>query len=504
MRLDLLDQMRCPYCGGALRASGADDGGRLEYGLLRCECFEFPVIAGIPLLSLTKGYGGAEEDLVPQVPLQVAAIDHLRRGDVAGLHAWMGRHAPLALALITGELDTYDAFASRYGRELQAAIRRTLAHDARFEVVGDPARQSSWFGLVQRTLGSSTAAAVVRTKASLRNAVDRVRGAEGPTYYRQRFFAPRVAATTLHSRHLDFTGRVLSLCPGHGVFERWMSSRPARPAPLVCVDAQLVNLLAIHRFIDPDADLVCHDLQFDLPFIDGAFDGVFSSTCLPEMPPQLHVAREAVRVTAPDGWTLFDSIWTEHDRSARVSPTRYYRYCQNLVDDRARYVAMFEDAAGPDRRVGYDASAPTRAYAGAPRWDFDTGPDRIMASDDPQFSVLVVPADGPRFVPEPVVDWLRPDTLSVSPAYDVTEQGATIRLRRRAAFAQPSPYFMPPAEGGLPADVVLEAGSLHDPVVLLDAWCAGTVALLPPAFGDGVPLATLQMATAPTGVQAPS
>src|SRR5947208_13774708 len=112
--------MVCPYCGGPFtvtRPVDADDE-RVRYGLVECRCFAFPVVDGILLLSLSKGYGGAEERLQPYVPLQVAAIRCLERDDVPGLRTWIRRHAPLAADLIEGTDETYVRFASRVDRQL--------------------------------------------------------------------------------------------------------------------------------------------------------------------------------------------------------------------------------------------------------------------------------------------------------------------------------------------------------------------------------------------------
>src|SRR3954471_22595996 len=130
--------MCCPYCGGefGIRRAVSRDGNRLLYGLIECRCFAFPVVDGILLLSLSKGYGGAEERLQPYVPLQVAAIRCLERDDVPGLRTWIRRHAPLAADLIEGTDETYVRFASRVDRQLSRAVDAFLGQYGRYEVLG--------------------------------------------------------------------------------------------------------------------------------------------------------------------------------------------------------------------------------------------------------------------------------------------------------------------------------------------------------------------------------
>jgi uncharacterized protein YbaR (Trm112 family) len=54
MRESLLEVLRCPFCGGRLTVVDnealARGGGRIESGVLGCDCCAFPVVAGIPVL----------------------------------------------------------------------------------------------------------------------------------------------------------------------------------------------------------------------------------------------------------------------------------------------------------------------------------------------------------------------------------------------------------------------------------------------------------------------
>src|SRR4051794_35463275 len=157
--------MRCPYCGGAFEISAdvRGDAERLEYGLLRCRCFEFPVVDGVLLLSLAKGYGGPEDDLFPYVPLQVASIDYIRDGDIAGLHAWIGRHLPHIVPLLgkpVGEVEPYLSLSGHLGVDLAPIIEKYLHEVGRFEVVGIPGATS----LRARASNARRAVRALRTK----------------------------------------------------------------------------------------------------------------------------------------------------------------------------------------------------------------------------------------------------------------------------------------------------------------------------------------------------
>ena len=54
MQIETLDILRCPFCGTRLALVDNHalqrDGGRIEAGVLGCECCAFPIVAGIPVL----------------------------------------------------------------------------------------------------------------------------------------------------------------------------------------------------------------------------------------------------------------------------------------------------------------------------------------------------------------------------------------------------------------------------------------------------------------------
>src|SRR5262249_12092919 len=97
MKKALIDRLHFPYCLSAFSMSRVVDGvaHEIRYGLIRCGCFEFPIVHGVLLLGLVKGYGGAEEAIQPYVPLQVAAVLFLRDGNLDGFADWMRKKAPL-------------------------------------------------------------------------------------------------------------------------------------------------------------------------------------------------------------------------------------------------------------------------------------------------------------------------------------------------------------------------------------------------------------------------
>jgi hypothetical protein len=473
VQIDVLLGMRCPYCGGAFRVARAvsRSGDRLDYGLVECRCFAFPVVDGILLLSLAKGYGGAEEALQPLVPLQVAAVRFLGNDDVAGLRAWIRRHAPFAGDLIDGTQEPYLTFAGRLDRALQTQVDAFLDAAGRYEVVGTPLSRARW-------LAKRAAGAFERRRSSAE--------AEPPPtpadYYRVRYCSPRVNALALQMGFLHEPRRLLSLCCGHGVFENLVRARRQTPEVVVSLDAQFLNLLITRRYADHGGSYVCHDLQFPLPFIDGTFDGVFSSTCLPEIPAQRTFVAKAIRVTSDDGWTAFDSIWNAELGEQRISAVRYYRFCQNLFATLDDYVPFFEECAGPRRKVGVDVPAAPASYLGPSRWAFGEDVRRVLAerADDELSAIVVGPTFG-RFT-EAGAEWLRAEDTAASVAFDAVRRSDRIDLRRRSPFDVLHPAFAPRQFEGYARSATVDLRRIDDGDYLAGLFTSAVVNVVPRDF----------------------
>ena len=484
----LLPLLRCPYCGGAmhLKREVESDSERVRYGLLACRCFEFPIVNGIPLLSLAKGYGGAEEELQPYVPLQVAAINHLRRNDVAGLRAWIAEHMPLAAALMEGRFGNYLEFSAAMSAQLDGAIGRYLDH---YKDLGMH-RRPGWRGLARKVyqgyLGMRNATRSYSLPSAERAQLD--------SYFVSRFFAPRVNALALELEQLPLEGRLLSLCCGQGVFENLLLNLGRRPT-LVSIDGQFLNLLSTQQFIHPQGVYFCHDVQFPLPFVDGAFDGVFSSTCLPEIPAQRTFACEAIRVTANTGWTFFDSIWNLDMAGAkRVDEARYYRFCQNFFTKLEDYLDFFAECAGPDRSIALDVPGLPARYLEQTRWITERSAmlDAIRANTDQQISVLVTKPGHFGNFRQSAHDWLSADALAVSPAFDVSAINGSLKLTRKPAFARLAPNTAPKAFAAYPEKLSLERARINEPAFRLEQFCASVFVPLPKRFArDSQSLASL-------------
>ena len=466
MRRTLLQRMTCPYCLGpfAIEREVEADPTRIRWGLVQCRCFTFPIVDGVLLLSLAKGYGGAEEALEPYTALQVAAIEFLGAGDLAGIRAWVGRHIPLLDRLMSPGALAYLDFIRELNRRLYRQVERDLHAWGRWEVLGRR-------GAHRRRptpRGALAATWVGRSLLALRR---RLVPGVFQSFYVSRFVTTQIRDLRARLQPFSLDGSLLSLCCGHGVFEMLADARNPE-AEIVSLDGQVLNLFVTRRFVNPDGDYMCHDVQFPLPFPEGTFRGVFSSTCLVEIPAQASFIREAVRVTARDGWTVFDSI--DPESNPRVSPTRYYRVCQNSLGSLQDYARLFDACAG-GRPVHFTPTA--GAPDGTAVWT--DGPARSATTTTGTFAVSM---DQIRSKAErgDFTDGERA-RLSVNPRYEVREEAGTLVGRFRFSERLES-RLHPDLASSLPGRVSIERARLSDPDYVADLYRSGTLVFLPRDF----------------------
>ena len=209
MRADILEILRCPYCGGHLDL--ADDhprereGDMLFAGILGCDCCTFPVVAGIPVMHLQ--------------PEAVAAREAVEAGDFA-----------------------------RAFRELVAP--GDMASAERFEAVA--AAPGATYGALVETLGPGFEGSYFLYRFT------------DPTYLVAAAVVDAVAGTVLQDG-----GRAIDVCGGSGHLTRRLLG-VSNPEP-VLADLWFAKLWLASRFVAPGSAPVCCDGNAPLPFARGAF-----------------------------------------------------------------------------------------------------------------------------------------------------------------------------------------------------------------------------------------
>jgi uncharacterized protein YbaR (Trm112 family) len=209
MHIEILDILRCPYCGGRLELVSSlfhrsiDD--QVHDGILGCHCCIFPVVDGIPVLHLQ--------------PTAVSAREHVEAG-----------RPQMALRAMVG-LET-DADAERF----EAAV----------------AHSTSTYRDIVEALGPSFEGGYFLYRFS------------DPTFIVANAVVRAVAATVLRS-----TRRAIDICGGSGHLTRSLMDLSS-PAP-VLADLYFAKVWLARRFTAPGCIPVCCDGNAPMPFARGAF-----------------------------------------------------------------------------------------------------------------------------------------------------------------------------------------------------------------------------------------
>jgi hypothetical protein len=469
MRRELIDQMKCPYCLGhfSLTHEVEKDGGHIKWALLRCRCFEFPIVDGVLLLSLAKGYGGSEEVLAPYVPLQVAAIEYIKAGDVIGLRGWIARQIPLLHRLISAHPIDYLGFSKDLNSRLGPHVEKDLFAWNSYEVLGRRGALRHRRGLVNVLGSTRIGSGVMRVRRRLFPQV-------WSNFYVNRFISDEAASLRKRLRDVRIVGPVLSLCCGHGPFELLLRGR-SPSLPVVSMDGQLLNLFVVKRFIAPDSSYICHDVQFSLPFEDRVFSEVFSSTCLSEIPAQAHFIRESLRVTSSTGWTMFDGVTPDVD--GRIIPTRFYRVCQNHFESMEDYRKLMLECAG-DKTLHFTPFEPAEAL-----WTRDMAALANARSATFLFNSGNISAV--QFAGQSGFSTDEKAMLAVNPRYDVQVEPNRFSGRLRLSERTATKLRMQ-ALGALPDGVVIDRRRLDDSGYLDSLHETGVAVLLPKNFAAQV------------------
>lgn len=257
MRKELLDLLRCPFCG--TRLSLVDSGAcvRIEddivSGVLGCECSAFPIVAGIPVLvtdNTTREAmhaleaGRREEALFALLGL---GPDDRRTGAVRALLA-RGEHVTYRDALAILCLDAEGAyFLYRFSDPTFVAAEALL-----------------------RAIGKHPSIRASR-------ALDLCGGSGHLT----RVLARLQRAEEHHSRVKDHPGA-------------------PKDQPVVA-DRAFWKLWLATRVTAPDCAAICCDANHPLPFVDGAFALVVLSDAFPYIWHKRLLAGEMARLAAQDG-----------------------------------------------------------------------------------------------------------------------------------------------------------------------------------------------------------
>jgi SAM-dependent methyltransferase len=258
-----LQALRCPDCGDGfdfvpVRQPQTPEDSR-AYGLLRCRCFEYPVVDSVAIITqghvgILAGHGFRAGEFESKGP-DVAEIARL-------VTAGRGPQALIQCLAFTPRLDILERLPGwRFWHTgvVPALGRKWIEHRVGRMLAGDRRRLAAedWFG---HFFGNATA-----TDPSLL------------PYYRNRFALPRTLAALAILRTLPASSKpFLDLACGLGPFGHYLTQR-RNPSRVIGLDFNFYLAWGQKHLIAPHGTFICADGNRTLPFKDDALSGALCS-----------------------------------------------------------------------------------------------------------------------------------------------------------------------------------------------------------------------------------
>lgn len=261
MKVKFLELMKCPYCGTEFNIGDVLErkGGEIINGCVRCECSEFPILEGI--LNLKIG------------PLNSYIVKLLKKDEVKkalGLSLW------------------------RYSEGI-CEIVGLLGSKKLMEVLSIPMEISAKYGHRKYLKGSSFYKLLGKNPS------------ESEIYLKHRFSAESLWSVYPFVQILKSRTRILDIGCGSG-HTSFIISTYAKPKELVCADRTFRSLYHAKKYFVKDAEFICIDANYPLPFKNNTFDAIFMLDAFHYIYARTLLAREMERLLFPKGLLLLPHL----------------------------------------------------------------------------------------------------------------------------------------------------------------------------------------------------
>jgi SAM-dependent methyltransferase/uncharacterized protein YbaR (Trm112 family) len=278
MDLPLLHVLRCPFCGGSLNAAKIN---QPAFDILTCDCGEYPVVAGIPIIK--RGVIGTCRETADDVNRLIQ----------------VGQYRQALLSMIVPPPPAGPSLAPAWIQALPSlrGIRR-LKHLAHQRVTPRWREQAA---ALLTDSGNEVTACDLLDLYCRRSAFQTNYDYD---YFALRFAQPRYLVALSFSTLIRNPSRpVLDLACGFGHITRALLHRTERQ-PVIGLDHNFVGLYVAKKFIAPEAEFICSAADGPLPFPDGFFKAVFCSDAFHYFVNKATCISELKRLTQDDGLIL--------------------------------------------------------------------------------------------------------------------------------------------------------------------------------------------------------
>jgi SAM-dependent methyltransferase/uncharacterized protein YbaR (Trm112 family) len=260
MKQELLELMKCPYCGTDFEIDEvySENEGEIINGYIKCECNEYPILEGILILknTPTKGY----------------IIEYLKKKEIEK-----------AIALPFGDytndicrvMDFIEPkpFGEFFKKSLLSFVNRSSKK--RYKRYSDKNLSFS------EVLGKGSSNAYFKHRFS------------SQTFWSLYPFVPLLRKKRK---------RILDVCCGVG-HPSFVISKYVNPDELICVDGEFKSLYLAKKYFS-NAEFINIDANYQLPFKDDTFSSVLMMDAFHYVDARILLAKELERVLSKEGMLL--------------------------------------------------------------------------------------------------------------------------------------------------------------------------------------------------------
>lgn len=301
-----LELLRCPDCRQPFKftPAGGDVRRQNDYGLLRCRCYQYPVVDGIPIIL--KGHVGLLSFWSGEVESRGPHVDELCRllEKGRGLEALV---RCLAFTPRVALLDRLPGWRLWHTGVVPALTRKWVERRLTAMLTRDRPRLSAedWFEFFFGDLTPTDATLL--------------------PVYRNRFVLPRTLAALSLLRLMPSSEKpILDLACGFGPFGHYLTTR-RKPTPVIGVDFNFYLVWGQKHWIAPRGTFLCADATVRLPFADDAFAGTLCSDAFVYFRNKREVLAELTRC-APERPLILTRVGNRispHEAEAALRPEEY-------------------------------------------------------------------------------------------------------------------------------------------------------------------------------------
>ena len=339
----IFGKLHCPCCGSLLHLEGSTTGVSQShgYGVLRCGCYRYPVVEGIPILWQKSG------------PADIC--------DAVVAHIDVGNYP----AALRGALDRATDIGAVRDRWFSGRLIRVLAD--RLTGFAGSGRKSppdgNLFAYLHATKTPTYADYLYQRFAnvSLLAAIPLIG-----------VLAQLLQEDAAHSG-IGQGANPLILDLGCGIGHSSFLIHALLPgARIVATDYDFGNLLIARRYFAPNADYICIDAEVPLPFASDAFDAVFCMDAFHYLRSKKALVGELARVLSDKAIWLLPHLHNAAGRNISAGiplDAAGYQQCFNGLPHRllseTSVLKAFFDSGGIDLGLasGLDASPETDVFS---------------------------------------------------------------------------------------------------------------------------------------------